>query len=614
MRRWLYLFPSAALVLVGFFGGRPLAPAWAADPQPYKVALDATGQASLDSLISASSQLVALRQSSPVSPFALIERARADVPRLQTVLDSAGYYQNQVSVTIAGLALTDPGLSAALNRSADSVPVHVAITKGPLYHLGTVTLKGDVPKAGREAFELHTGDPAVAAAVLDAGARMLAALQEDGYALAAVPPPEAVADDQKHLIDITYNVNPGHRATIGQIRFKGLHDVDEAFVRKALTIKPGDRYRPSRIEEARQALVALGVFSAVTVEAGDRLSPDDRLPLTFEVTERPPHTVTLSGNYSTDLGISLSAGWSHHDLLGSAEQLNLTAAGTGLGTGSTGLGYNLSAQFIKPVFLETGQTLEADVSAVKQKLAAYNQTAEKLALTVRRKFHVWWTGSVGLSWLYDRVGQEGTSRLYQLAGVPFTVGYDSTGLTDILSEPVHGGRVSLAITPTQSFGASKLTFAVLQASASRYFDLGGEGRSILALRVLAGTILGGSNGDVPPDQRLYAGGSSTVRGYAYQSIGPQFPDAKPMGAKSVDAATIEFRQRFGEDWGAAAFVDAGQASATGLPPSGAIRVGVGAGPRYYTSIGVVRLDVAVPVNHVRGGDAFELYIGLGQAF
>jgi translocation and assembly module TamA len=183
----------------------------------------------------------------------------------------------------------------------------------------------------------------------------------------------------------------------------------------------------------------------------------------------------------------------------------------------------------------------------------------------------------------------------------------------VLRDPTSGLRASAAITPTQSFGAGSLTFFVLQASASTYFDISGDGRSVLALRGLAGSILGGSNLSVPPDQRLYAGGSATVRGFAYQSIGPQFADGNPVGAKSVDAASIEFRQRIGEDWGGAVFVDAGQAS-TGAPFTGDVRVGAGIGARYYTPIGAVRLDFAVPLNPVPKGDKFEIYIGLGQAF
>ena len=76
---------------------------------------------------------------------------------------------------------------------------------------------------------------------------------------------------------------------------------------------------------------------------------------------------------------------------------------------------------------------------------------------------------------------------------------------------------------------------------------------------------------------------------------------------------MEFRQRVGDSWGAAAFVDAGQAG-TGAPFTGKVYAGVGVGARYYTPIGAVRLDVATPLVHLPGGDSFEIYIGLGQAF
>lgn len=588
--------------------------AMAADPQPYALQIEGADSGEIASALDGSSQLSSLRTSAPAPPFGLIERARSDIARFQTVLESFGYYQGRAAVTIDGVALTDPSLPTILDSKSGSVLVRVTIEKGPLYHLGAVALAGDVPPSARAALHLNSGDPAVAGAVLDAGGRMLAALQEDGYALADVEPPIAVANDEQHLIDITYPIKPGRRATIGAIRFKGLEQIHESFARDAVILKQGERYRPSRIEEARQALAALGAFSGVSVQAAHEIAPDGEIALTFDVAERPRHTVTLSGTYSTDLGISLSAGWSHHNLFGNAEELNLKAAGTGLGTASTGLGYDLSAQFLKPVFLAPEQTLEVSISGVKQQLEAYDQTAQKIAAFLRRKFSDLWSGSVGVSLMYDQVAQQGTSRIYQLAAIPFTVSYDSTGLRDLLSDPIRGARLSLAATPTRSFGASNLTFAVLQASGSAYFDFSDSGRSVLAMRALAGSILGGSNLDVPPDQRLYAGGSATVRGYAYQSIGPQFADGTPVGAKSVDAASAEFRQRIGEEWGGVAFVDAGQASAGGLPFTGSLRVGAGAGARYYTSIGVVRADVAVPLTPVRGGDRFELYIGLGQSF
>lgn len=588
----------------------------AADPQPYKVDIQGTGFGEMDAVLRSSSQLANLQNKVPVPPFALVQRAQDDVARFQTALDSFGYYLNSVTIKIAGRELSDPGLPEFLDGAPASPPVtvDVALDKGPLFHIGTIELDGTVPAADRNAVRIKSGDPAIANAVLDAQAQLLAALQEDGYALATVEAPIAFADNEKHLVNLTYRVITGPRVNIGRIVFSGLKDVHEAFVRKVLTVKPGDRYRPSRIEDARQSIAALGVFSGVTVNAATKLDADGRIALTFDVQERPQHAVTLTGTYSTDLGISLGATWSHRNLFGNAEQLNLSAAGTGLGTATSGLGYNLGAQFIKPQFLRPDQALEFDILGVRQQLDAYDQTAESASVYLRRKFSPLWSGSVGASLLYDQVAQENTDRLYRLIALPLTVTYNSTGLIDPLRDPVSGARASVAVTPTQSFGASNLTFLVLQASGSAYFDLSEGGRSVLALRALAGSIMGGSNLELPPDQRLYAGGSATVRGFAYQSIGPQFPDKKPVGAKSVDAATIEFRQRILDDYGVAAFVDAGQASEVGTPFSGAVRVGAGIGARYYTPLGAVRADIAVPLNRIRGGDAFELYIGLGQAF
>jgi translocation and assembly module TamA len=587
----------------------------AADPQTYSVAISGTNSAEVEATLRASSQLVTLAASGPVPAFALINRARDDVARIQTALDSFGFYQNSVNISIDGLAPDDPELPARLDAIAAGTPapVKIAVTMGPLYRIGKITLKGEIPPKDRGALGLASGDPAVARTVLDAGPKLVSALQEDGYALAKADEPDVSADDGLHTIDVTYTVHAGPQVLIGEIRFTGLKDVHEDFVRRALLIHSGDRYRTSKIEEARQALAGLGVFSGVNVRAADQLSSDGRIALIFDLQERQRHAVTISGTYSTDLGINLATTWSHRNLFGNAEQLNLTAAGTGLGGANAGLGYNLAAQYIQPLFLEQNQVLEFDLNGIKQQLDAYDQTAETIGAYVRRKFSALWTGGAGLTLTHDQVVQEGSSHLYELLAAPVTASYDSTGITDALRDPVSGLRAGLALTPTHAFGGNNVSFLVTQATASSYFDLAGDGLSVVALRATAATILGGSNLSLPPDQRLYAGGSATVRGYAYQSLGPQFADGKPVGAKSVDAATVEFRQRFGTDWGAAAFVDAGQAG-SGTPFTGQIYAGAGLGARYYTAIGAVRVDVAVPLVHLPRGDSFELYIGLGQAF
>src|SRR5450755_3840324 len=139
-------------------------PALAADPQPYKVDHFSTGQDEMDETLRATSDLVTFRTGAPVGPYGLIARARGDVDRLKTVLESYGYYDSKVTIKIEGLALNDPRLPdelAALPKKHDA-HVQVSFELGPLYHLRKITIEGGLPPSAQAKFTLTTGDPAVA--------------------------------------------------------------------------------------------------------------------------------------------------------------------------------------------------------------------------------------------------------------------------------------------------------------------------------------------------------------------------------------------------------------------------------------------------------------------
>lgn len=620
----------------------------AADPQPYTVQFSSTGNAELNATLRASSQLESLRKSAPVSPFALVDRAQQDIERLRNALDSFGYYRARITVTINGHALGDPDvpnlLAALPKKQIATVAVH--FDTGPLFHLRTVTVKGDVSQSALAAFGLKSGAPVVAAEVLAARQRLLSALEDQGHAFAAVSEPIAYEDAHLPVMDVVFTATPGPAYTVGSISFEGLKRVHAAFLLRQLKLHPGEPYSASAVERARATLLGLGVFAAVSV----RLPPQAQvsatgLPLTFVTVERKRHAVDLNGEYSSDLGVIAGASWTDRNLFGSAEQLTLRADITGLGgngTATNGLGYDAGAQLTKPDFLAVNQSLQFSLEALKQQLLAYDQVAATGGVTLNRRLSSVWSVSIGVSLEEEKdfqnevidcmrsLGLNETPRPaaswchYTLLSFPLAARYDSTDLTNPLDDPRHGVRASISLSPTESLFETHAAFLIMQANVSTYLDLAGlgwsaSGRSVLALRALAAQARGAGQFSLPPDLRFYAGGSATVRGYAYQTVGPTFPPPDtpgeyPQGGTGLAAGTIEFRQRLGKNFGMAVFVDGGEVSTKAQPFAGAYSFGYGVGPRYYTPIGPIRIDVALPFRRLPNGDRFEAYVGLGQAF
>ncbi|HTV53063.1 MAG TPA: BamA/TamA family outer membrane protein, partial [Steroidobacteraceae bacterium] len=567
-----------------------------------------------------------------------------------------------------------------------SAQVKIAAELGPLFHIGRIDIEGELPESARAVLGLKTGQPAVAQEVLNAGNRMLQSLEDQGYAFAKVPPPVANLDPREHVLNIVFSVDTGALVNIGEIRFVGLKRVKERFLRRRLLLHSGERYSAAKVEKARHDLLNLGLFTSISVRLGEQPDAQGRVPVTFDMRERARHTVSVNAAYSTDLGTSGGVTWTDRNVFGEGQQLALSATMTNLGGGSatTGLGYDTSAKYSIPDFWHRDQTLLFTVEALRQDLLAYTQIAQSAGVSLSRKLSTVWSVSVGATDERETIEQEGASAIdFDLIELPLRLKYDSTDLVNPLDDPLHGMRAALGLTPAESLGPHDVDFVIVSASLAHYVDLhpligSDPGRSVLAMRVIGGVIQGSSerpqqvfdtgcgvppndsqNGalgefesepDLPPDQRFYAGGSGTIRGYGYQAVGPSFicaPPASlsqgnqyPIGGLSMEAINLEYRQRIGTNFGMAAFVDGGSVSETTNPfsrscanvrgevvngnyvpgvsncgESGQFRVGVGAGPRYYTPIGPIRIDIAVPINRRPGIDSrFQVYIGIGQAF
>ncbi|MGC9269056.1 autotransporter assembly complex protein TamA [Acidiphilium sp.] len=604
----------------------PMPPARAADPQPYRVSFRPSGDTALDAAIKAASSLENLRNKLKIGPFALIGRAAADQKKFVTVLESQGYDSGTDRITIDGHALDDPALPRLLRRAPAAPPalIVVSIDPGPLYRISRIDTPGLTDPDAATALGLKPGDPARAAPVIDAAAKLETRLRNSGYAFARVAEPIAIADTRRHTLAIKYPVTMGERVVIGRITFTGMRHMNGAFMSRHVKLRPGQPYSETVLNQARDSLLGLGVFSSVTSHIAAAPNPPGQVPVTFLVHEQKRHAVSIGAAYSTDLGVDGDISWMDRDLFGEAQNLTISLGATGIGsTGTTQTatfgkhnyviepGYNAKAVYRVPDFISRTQSIAATVEALKEFLPAYSRTAELGSAEVTRILSDHLSADYGAGFVFEKVDQEGVSRTYRLGQIPLILRYDTA---NSLLNPTKGVKLSLHITPTLSLGAGSHPFVIAEAIGDTYINLEAPGRGVLALRGLIGRIFGATQFQIPPDQRFYAGGTGTVRGFTYQTVGPLFPDGIPEGGIALDAIETEFRQRIGQHFGIAPFIDAGQVSATGTPFTGTLRVGVGLGFLYYTGIGPIRVDIGVPVNRPPGGASVAVYIGLGQAF
>jgi translocation and assembly module TamA len=128
-------------------------------------------------------------------------------------------------------------------------------------------------------------------------------------------------------------------------------------------------------------------------------------------------------------------------------------------------------------------------------------------------------------------------------------------------------------------------------------------------RLSLGTMVVDDFNQLPPELRFFAGGDRSIRGFDYQELGTTNDKGLVIGGTKLAGGSVEFEHYFLQSWGAAVFVDGGDAW------RGAdfdLNIGAGVGVRWRSPVGVVRLDVAKPVqSKVPDADKIRFHISIG---
>ncbi|MDZ7700196.1 MAG: autotransporter assembly complex family protein [Deltaproteobacteria bacterium] len=576
----------------------------------------------MDNLLREISETVYQKGDPPKSMALLRRRAEKDLPEMKKVLRSFGYFRGKVTFSIISPEQDFKPDPDAVEQVPDAdtpqvrpYTVRFEIEPGPRFTLSNpvIVLTLDVPsgtlvpptptEAG-----IAPNSPYSARRILNAGKFVLNHYKDNGYPFPKIAERNVKADFATNTVEIRFEVSPGPAAVFGDTHIEGLKQLKPAYVQALLTWKPGQPYDIRRIEAARKVLFDTGLFSLVEFQNPEELAGGDRLPITVRLKERAPRTVRAAVEYTTDFGPGISGSWTHRNLFGMAERLTASAI----------LNRKIrtaSIRFEKPMFIDKANTFISNNILSDETTDAYDARSVDVSGIVERQFSRTFKAGTGLGFRYGRVKQESDDleTTYHLLYIPITANQD-TRLN--LLNPTQGYALFLDMAPYQDVKEGDLRFFRYLLTGSTYYNFNSGDKVVVAVRASFGQVFGISHDDMPADLRFYAGGGGSVRGYAYQAAGPVQGDI-PLGGLSVLTFSLELRLRITDSVGLVPFLDGGSAFVNRVPDfdDQDILYGAGIGLRYYTAIGPIRLDVAVPINRRKGvDDSFQFYVSIGQAF
>ena len=517
--------------------------------------------------------------------------AAKDLDLIKNALKAAGYYGARVDYSIEG-------------EDASKTDVLFSIMSGPAFSVTDYVIayndEGEDRPTSIAALNIEAdGDPS-GAALQKVQQAFLSALWNAGYPSASMVSRYAEADLATHTAKAVFTFESGPKARFGDIKLVGDLRTEPAYLTKLRTWEHGDAFDRSKLIAYRDRLAATGMFGAIDVAPG---APDENgvAPVIVTLQERKRRTIGAGVSFSTDEGPGGRLFFEYRNIFGAGESARVELEGNEL---SQAIQFRVEKPmpgFPGEIFGQFGFTNETT--------DAFNARTINIGAGVAKR------------WLNDRLTTRGgvafeTSKITEDAieertyffSVPLSAVWDSE--TDPLALD-DGLRAAFVLTPYTGSD----TFTSAEFSTRSRISFGEEKRFTLAGRARLGATFGSTLSDLPLNKRFYAGGGSSVRGFAFQEAGPVDVDGDPIGGRSVIDGAIEARFKVTKSIQLAGFADAGNVSANTIPDFGGdYFVGVGGGVRYFTPIGPIRADFAIPLDRRETDAAFQLYISLGQPF
>ncbi len=545
-------------------------------------------------------QLTALRSSLSIVAYearksigsARLQRLVAEIPaEARSSLQPFGYYQATAVVTVGAEALHPTPIEVVVTRG-EPVRVrslHVAIDGAAARNERIAELIGDFHPAVGEVFD-HV--------IYETSKALIErALQRRGYFDQQTVTARVEIRRGENTADIVLDWDSGTRYLLGDISFSGAQ-FDDAFLRRYLPWKSGDRYDQQRIEALQQALAASNYFSSIEVVPDVEHVSELRVPIKVILAPAKRSAYSVGASYDTDYGAGVRFGldrrWVNKNGHTFASETEIAQ-----NLASTTLDYRV------PHHRDARRFYLAGVRYRDENTEAVDATSTLYSVGISRTGEQW-NATLSLNALQGSflVGSRALLDQRQRSTVVYPEFNGTRVFANDRIRPENGASLRLGLRGGSESLASDVRFLQALLEARWIHSFNPETR--LLLRGELGATQTQQFSRLPPELRFFAGGDRSVRGYRYQSLGDRDDAGTVIGGRYLTTASVEFEREFIPRWSAAVFADVGDAFSEGSPD---LSRGVGIGVRWASPVGPIRLDIGHGLDDP--DSSFELHISAG---
>jgi outer membrane protein assembly complex protein YaeT len=566
----------------------------------------------------------------PWGKKAYFDRSRfdADLKRIQAFYADRGYPDARVT-----------GFDVKLNDKQDQVDLIVTIAEGEPVRVAAIEFTGfdaippDHLAELKKRIPLKVGQPRDRQLVVTTHEMAVNELKDHGYPYGKVATKEDTGADGKHAT-LTFAADPGKLAYFGPVEIVGLKSVGENIVRRELTVKPGELFRRSTIQDSQRRLYGLELFQFANIEPVNPEQQPEQVPIRVTVAEGNHQRVNFGVGYGTEEKARVDAEYHHVNFLGGARSAGVHGRWSSLDRG-------LRLDFNQPFLFRPHFSLGGEGQHWYTYTPAYRSvvTGAKATLTHRQNDRTAWAVSFTNERTNSSIAAEVLSDLTlrddlialgldpttgEQAGTLNALGFDfHHSTTDNLLNAHRGYQVSFHTENAGRVLPGTFNYYSFAADGRHYLPI--SDRIVFASRVQIGNIrpAGQLAANVPFGKKYFLGGATSIRGWGRYEVSALSGSGLPIGGNSMLALSGEVRAGLRGNLGGVLFVDAGNVWADSMAfQLGELRYAVGPGLRYQTPVGPIRFDVGYQINPIPGllvngapqKRRYRLHFSIGQAF